>query len=205
MPVKRGRRSVAPGPLTLTPAEETELAAARANKRSHVGPGVAAYMLGISKDTLKKRRQRGTGLVPEFAPAKSNRDGAAYLWSSVVRCAGAERFDQSILIERTDVLKQRADAMDKQSDELAVVLEALRSALRRQGLPGLEQQISWAVSSDTRVMGLAVLHPMLPAAPMTLADALHAQWSNGAVRQPYHEIAVELLRSAEQAVSESLD
>jgi len=189
----------------LSQAEEDELAAAKANKRTHVGPGVAAYMLGISKDTLKKRRQRGAGLVPDHVAAKSNRDGAAYVWASVVRCAGAERFDQNVLVERTDVLKQRTDALDKQSDALAAAVDALRFALRLQGAGGLEQEISWATSSDRRIMGLAALHPTLPATPMSLLEALQAHWSSDAVRQPYHQVAVELLSSAERAVSKNLD
>ena len=177
----------------MTPAEQDELVAAKANKRIHVGPGVTAYMLGISKDTLKKRRQRGVGLVPDHVPAKSNREGVAYVWASVVRCAGAERFTQDVLIQQIEALKQRAD-------EQAAVVEALRAALKQQGLAGTEQEVSWAVREDQRIQGLALLHPELPAIPRTLVVALESPWVDEATRQPYEEIAIELMVVARQAI-----
>lgn len=188
LPVRKGRPPATRGPVTLTPAEEDELAAAKANKRIHVGPGVTAYMLGVSKDTLKKRRQRGVGLVPDHVPAKSNREGVAYVWASVVRCAGAERFSQDVLIQQIGVLKQRADDQDAE-------MEALRAALKERGLAGLEQELPWAVrAEDKRVVGLAQLHPQHIASPMTLTNALQMLWISDQARDPYHALAVDLLR-----------
>lgn len=196
LPVRKGRPPATRGPVTLTPAEEDELAAAKANKRVHVGPGVTAYMLGISKDTLKKRRQRGVGMVPDHVPAKSNRDGVAYVWASVVRCAGAERFSQDVLLQQIEALKQRADDQD-------AVMEALRAALKDQGLAGLEQALPWAVREDQRIQGLALLHPELPAIPRTLMAALECPWVNEAARQPYQKIAWDILGSAQLRVDDS--
>lgn len=115
-----GRPSKDPKPLALTAAEEDEFSKARSGKLEWVGPGVAAYVLGISKDALKKRRQRNEGLVPEHKPVRSNRQGAQYRWSSVVRCAGAERI---------------------QSDVLAQRLDDVVAALKKLGLEGLEKDL----------------------------------------------------------------
>uniref|UniRef100_UPI00404518BB hypothetical protein n=1 Tax=Stenotrophomonas sp. 3(2025) TaxID=3456023 RepID=UPI00404518BB len=63
MGLRPGRRPAQPKPIELTHAEELELAKAKAGRVEWVGPGVAAYILGISKEALKKRRLRGEGVV----------------------------------------------------------------------------------------------------------------------------------------------
>jgi len=179
-----GRPPKTPGPLALTATEEEELAKAKAGGREWVGPGVAAYMLGISKDALKKRRQRNEGLIPEHRPAKSNRQGAQYRWSSVVRCAGAERF---------------------QSDVLAQRLDDIVAALKKRGLEGLEQDLPWAYNHGDRLVGFASLHAELPARALTVLEALEIPWVSSEARQPFHNWAMDVLQSAAESVAKATD
>lgn len=179
-----GRPPKAPGPLALTVTEEEELAKAKAGAREWVGPGVAAYMLGISKDALKKRRQRNEGLIPEHRQAKSNRQGAQYRWSSVVRCAGAERI---------------------QSDVLAQRLDDVVAALKKRGLAGLEQDLPWAYNHADRLVGFASLHPQLPARALTVLEALDAPWVSCEARQPFHDWAMGELHSAAERAAKAAD
>ena len=179
-----GRPPKTPGPLALTATEEEELAKAKAGGREWIGPGVAAYMLGISKDALKKRRQRNEGLIPEHRPAKSNRQGAQYRWSSVVRCAGAERF---------------------QSDVLAQRLDDIVAALKKRGLEGLELDLPWAYNHADRLVGFASLHPNLPARALTVLEALEIPWVSSEARQPFHNWAMDVLQSAAESVAKATD
>lgn len=177
-----GRPPTNPSPTVLTKAEDDELSKANEGKREWVGPGVTAYMLGISKDALKKRRQRNEGLIPEHRQAKSNRQGAQYRWSSVKRCAGAERV---------------------QSDVLAQRLDDFVAALKKRGLEGLEEDLPWAFNGADRLVGLSTLHPHMPARALTVLEALDAPWVNGEARQPFHEWAMGVLQVAAERVAKT--
>lgn len=179
-----GRPSKKPKPLALTAAEDEEFSRAKSGKLEWVGPGVAAYMLGISKDALKKRRQRNEGLIPEHKPVKSNRQGAQYRWSSVRRCAGAERI---------------------QSDVLAQRLDDVVAALKKLGLEGLEKDLPWAYSRADRLVGFASLHPQLPARALTVLEALDAPWVSSEARQPFHDWAMGVLHSAAESAAKAAD
>ena len=180
LPVRPGRTPrEARTPTELTPAEENELAAAKQGKREWVGPGVTAYMLGITKETLKKRRQRRDGLVPEHREATSNRGGTKYRWSSVARCAGAERL-------QNDVLAQR--------------LEDVVALLVKKGIAVLGADLPWAFDARGRLVGLAVFHPGLLAAPLSVLEALEEPWVSELIRAPYHAMAIEVLEKSKAIV-----
>lgn len=172
MGLRPGRRPAQPKPIELTPAEELELAKAKAGRAEWVGPGVAAYILGISMEALKKRRLRGEGVVPEYRAARSNKHGVRYRWSSVVRCGGAERF---------------------QSEVLAGRLEDVVEVLKKLGLKGLEQDLPWAFTEDGRIRGLASFHSQLPATPLCISEALGRPWKSSRERELFHNLAIQSL------------
>lgn len=61
MGLRPGRRPAQPKPIELTPAEELELAKAKAGRVEWVGPGVAAYILdfeGSSQEASTPWRRR---------------------------------------------------------------------------------------------------------------------------------------------------
>ncbi|HHA2422557.1 TPA: hypothetical protein ACOD9U_000334 [Stenotrophomonas maltophilia] len=172
MGLRPGRPPGQPKPIELTPAEELELAKAKAGRVEWVGPGVAAYMLGISKEALKKRRLRGEGVVPEHRAARSNKHGVRYRWSSVVRCGGAERFQSEVLAER---------------------LEDVVKVLKKLGLAGLERDLPWAFTAEGRIRGLGRFHPQLLAEPLSLKRALRQPWTSTEDRRPFQDLAFRLL------------
>ncbi|WP_099475840.1 hypothetical protein [Stenotrophomonas muris] len=176
MGLRPGRRPAQPKPIELTQAEELELAKAKAGRVEWVGPGVAAYILGISKEALKKRRLRGEGVVPEHRAAKSNKHGVRYRWSSVVRCGGAERFQSEVLAER---------------------LEDVVEVLKKLGLAGLERDLPWAFTGEGRIKGLADFHPYLPAIPLPTSEALRRPWVSLEGRTPFDDMAARSLSAAE--------
>lgn len=175
MGLRPGRRPAQPKPIELTRAEELELAKAKAGRVEWVGPGVAAYILGISKEALKKRRLRGEGVVPEHRAARSNKHGVRYRWSSVVRCGGAERFQSEVLAER---------------------LEDVVKVLKRLGLAGLERDLPWAFTEERRITGLSGFYPKLPAAPLSINEALRRPWTSTEARAPLHDLCFETLSDA---------
>ncbi|QGL96390.1 hypothetical protein FEO90_06170 [Stenotrophomonas maltophilia] len=172
MGLRPGRRPARPKPIELTQAEELELAKAKAGRVEWVGPGVAAYILGISKEALKKRRLRGEGVVPEHRAARSNKHGVRYRWSSVVRCGGAERFQSEVLAER---------------------LEDVVKVLKKLGLAGLERDLPWAFEGEGRIKGLSAFYPRLRAMPHSLSQALRQPWTSAEDRQTFHDLAVQSL------------
>lgn len=185
LPVRPGRPARKPrSHAELSPAEERELAAAKQGKREWVGPGLCAYMLGISKEALKKRRQRRDGLLPEHKEARSNREGAKYRWSSVARCAGAERFQSEVLAER---------------------LEDVAALLRRHGIAALPSDLPWAADAQGRLVGLSALHPGLVAQPLSFEEALSRPWVSEGIRAPYHRLASDLLNDAAARVRKAGD
>lgn len=178
MGLRPGRPPSQPKPIELTPAEELELAKAKAGRVEWVGPGVAAYMLGISKEALKKRRLRGEGVVPEHRAARSNKHGVRYRWSSVVRCGGAERFQSEVLAER---------------------LEDVVEVLKKLGLAGLERDLPWAFTAEGSIRGLGRFHPQLLAEPLSLNEALRLPWVSMDDRLPFHQLAVQSLSGGLEA------
>ena len=172
---------------SLTLAQQDEMARARSGQRQWVGPAVAAYMLGISQDTLRKRRQRKVaGKVPAWEPAKSNRQGVRDVWSSVERCANPAH---------DDVLEKQTRDIEALKRQLHDQQELLRRLLERngQGLQALATDHAWAVDDDQRVVGLAVCNPGMSWRPMSWHEALLAAWDAEASRQPYHDAAAGLL------------
>lgn len=172
MGLRPGRRPAQPKPIELTRAEELELAKAKAGRVEWVGPGVAAYILGISKEALKKRRLRGEGVVPEHRAARSNKHGVRYRWSSVVRCGGAERFQSEVLAER---------------------LEDVVKVLKKLGLAGLERDLPWAFEGEGRIKGLSAFYSRLRAMPLSLNQALRQPWTSAEDRQTFHDLAIQSL------------
>lgn len=184
MGLRPGRRPAQPKPIELTHAEELELAKAKAGRVEWVGPGVAAYILGISKEALKKRRLRGEGVVPEHRAARSNKHGVRYRWSSVIRCGGAERFQSEVLAER---------------------LEDVVNVLKKLGLAGLERELPWAFTDDGCIRGLAGFHTDLLAMPLSTIEALGRPWLSVEDRTPFHELAVQSLSNGLAAVQMSAE
>ena len=172
MGLRPGRRPARPKPIELAPAEELELAKAKAGRVEWVGPSVAAYILGISKEALKKRRPRGEGVVPEHRAVRSNKHGVRYRWSSVVRCGGAERFQSEVLAER---------------------LEDVVKVLKKLDLAGLERELPWAFTDEGRIKGLSGFYPTLKAVPLLLNESLRRPWMTGKDCLPFHHLAHELL------------
>lgn len=193
-----GRPPKNPGPFVLTYSEDVELTQAIDGKREWVGPGVAAYMLGISKDALKKRRQRNEGLIPVHRPARSNRQGVQYRWSSVRECRDAEWYQRSMMDER---LRRTEDRLESAEKLLAEALAALRQA----GIPGLEQKLPMALNDSDRLMGLAVFHPHRPARALTVLEALEIPWVSSEARQPFHDWAMDVLQSNAESVAKATD
>lgn len=184
MGLRPGRRPAQPKPIELTQAEELELAKAKAGRVEWVGPGVAAYILGISKEALKKRRLRDEGVVPEHRAARSNKHGVRYRWSSVVRCGGAERFQSEVLAER---------------------LEDVVKVLKKLGLAGLERDLPWAFTEEQRIRGLSGFYPKLPAAPLSLNEALRRSWVSVEDRAPFHDLVVQSLSQCPATALRAVD
>ncbi|HDX0955642.1 hypothetical protein GIW57_03400 [Stenotrophomonas sp. PA-6-5C] len=199
-----GRPSKDPKPLALTAAEEDEFSKARSGKLEWVGPGVAAYVLGISKDALKKRRQRNEGLIPEYRPVKSNRQGAQYRWSSVERCGGAERMTRSTL-PLVQAVEPYAGAECIPPNVLAQRLDDVVALLKKLGVEGLKKDLAWAYNDADRLVGFASLHPQLPARALTLLEALDAPWVSSEARQPFHDWAMGVLHSAAESAAKAAD
>ncbi|MGM1041681.1 hypothetical protein [Stenotrophomonas sepilia] len=188
----------------MTAAEDEELSKAKSGKLEWVGPGVAAYMLGISKDALKKRRQRNEGLIPEYRPVKSNRQGAQYRWSSVDRCAGAERMTRSTL-PLAQAVEPYPGAESIPPNVLAQRLDDVAAVLEKLGIEGLERHLPWAYNRADRLVGFASLHPRLPARALTLLEALDAPWVSSEARQPFHDWAMGVLHSAAESAARAAD
>ncbi|MFZ7095511.1 hypothetical protein ACOPJQ_08530 [Luteimonas dalianensis] len=144
---------------------------------------VAAYMLGISSDTLRKRRQRkASGLLPEWQEPKSNRQGARYRWSSVQRCA---------MPGHDDRLEEQRRKVEQLQDQVADMEALLRAVLAESGAgaQALAKTQAWAVDEKQRVLGLAALHPSHPFQPLDWIEALTRPWVSESARQPYHHAA----------------
>ena len=189
-----GRPPKNPGPFALTYTEDIELSQAIEGKREWVGPGVTAFLLGISKDALKKRRQRNEGLIPVHRPARSNRQGVQYRWSSVRECVDAEGYQRSILQERLTKVEDRLASTEKSLEEALL-------ALSRAGVAGLKKKLPMAVNESDRLLGLAMFHPHFPARALTALEALDAPWVSSEARQPFHDWAMGVLQAAaERAV-----
>lgn len=164
----------------LTPSQEDEYAKARAGQVEWVSAAVAAYMLGISVDTLRKRRQRkASGLVPEWQEPKSNRQGARYRWSSVQRCA---------MPGHDDRLEEQRRKVEQLQDQVEALLRAVLGESGA-GAQALAKTQAWAVDEKQRVLGLAVLHPSHPFQPLDWIEALTRPWVSESARQPYHHAA----------------
>lgn len=174
----------------LTPSQEDEYAKAKAGQAEWVSAAVAAYMLGISVDTLRKRRQRkASGLVPEWQEPKSNRQGARYRWSSVQRCALPGHDDR--LDEQRRELERLREASRTHEQRMADMEALLRAVLAEggAGAQALAKTQAWAVDEEQRVLGLAALHPSHPFQPMDWMEALARPWVSEPARQPYHHAA----------------
>lgn len=196
---RRGRPAKDPG-LKLTPAQQAEYGRAKAGKEEWVSAAVAAYMLGISTDTLRKRRQRKVGgLLPEYQAPKSNRQGARYRWSSVQRCA-MPGHDDRLEEQRREVDRLRV-SNEALGQELADVKDLLAQLLARDGagLKTLVTQSFWAVDEHQYIQGLAALHAGCAYQPLTWLEALTRPWTHERDREPYHRVAsqrLELIRDA---------
>lgn len=179
----------------LTPSQEDEYAKAKAGQVEWVSAAVAAYMLGISVDTLRKRRQRkASGLLPEWQEPRSNRQGARYRWSSVRRCA-MPGYD--------DRLDEQRRKVEQLQDQVAHMEALLRAVLAESGAgaQALAKTQAWAVDEEQRVLGLAALHPSHPFQPMDWMEALARPWVSEPARQPYHHAAEVRLDQVRHALT----
>lgn len=176
----------------LTPSQEAEYAKARAGQAEWVSAAVAAYMLGISVDTLRKRRQRNAiGLLPEWQEPKSNRQGARYRWSSVLRCA---------MPGHDDRLEEQRRKVEQLQDQVEALLRAVLGESGA-GAQALAKTQAWAVDEKQRVLGLAVLHSSHPFQPLDWIEALTRPWVSESARQPYHHAAELRLDEARHALA----
>ena len=169
---------------------------------------VAAYMMGISVDTLNSRRRSGRGLFPDYTRAKSNKGGTRYNWRSVLDCSEAEVNVRSISAghERSELDDDRTlsvalAAAKIRRAEADAEIESITRELRRRGVQALERMLPWAVDDRGRVLGSAAAYPARLAKPHTTLEALQMPW----VERCLHDVLMcavdSILSDARQAMS----
>ena len=161
---------------------------------------VAAYMMGISVDTLNSRRRSGRGLFPDYTRAKSNKGGTRYNWRSVLDCSEAEVNVRSISAghersERDDyrTLSLALAAAKIRRAEADAEIESITRELRRRGVQALERMLPWAVDVHGQVLGYAVAHPSYPAKPLTVVAALQMPWAEPSRRDALNDAVDSIL------------
>lgn len=196
-----GRRH--PGP-TLTASQESEYGKAKAGKLEWVSPAVAAYVLGISTETLKKRRQRGdipARAVSQDAPV---RVGAKYRWAWVIEHASPQQtveLTKEIAELRGETNRLVAE-VHKQGALIAELVDMLRKA---GGARGLLLEREWSEDAQQRLIGLAEKVPGRTNRQLSWLQALAQPWANLAAMEPYALAADKLLDQLLLQLRESSD
>lgn len=207
---RRGRPRKDPtSPLVaLSKQHEEELSRARIGLESNVSGAVAAYMMGISLDSLNGRRRAGRGLIPDYTRAKSNKDGTRYNWRSVLDCSEAEVNGRWISAGRKRTEAEGASALSAalaaakvRRAEAEAEIASLTRELRRHGIKALERMLPWSVDDRGRVLGTAAAYPARPAKPHTTVEVLQMQWVEQRSREVLMDAADSILSDTRRALS----
>lgn len=196
-----GRRH--PGPA-LTAAQECEYGKAKAGELEWVSPAIAAYVLGISTETLKKRRQRG-----EIPPHAVSRDapvrlGARFRWAWVIEHAGHQRTVE--LTTEVAELRRETDRLAAEVRNQGALISELVDMLRKGGgARSLLLEREWSEDAQQRIIGLAEKVAGKTKRSLSWMDALAQPWANLAAMEPYALAADKLLDQLLLQLRESSD
>lgn len=184
-----GRRHGGP---KLTPAQEREYGKAKAGSLEWVSPAVAAYVLGITTETLKKRRQRGDIPANAVSHDARARVGARYRWSWLTR--NGPLGPAAELASEVKELRSKNDQLEADvRHQNAVISELLDILLKSGGSRGLLVEREWSADAQRQLIGLADKVAGKMTRRMSWLDALAAPWATLEVMEPYVLAADQLL------------
>lgn len=193
--------------VILNDAQEEELKDAKAGRVEWVSPAVAAYMLGISTEGLKKRRQGASGgVVPEH---KKHGKSFVYKWTSLLAQSAEVDHLQKVQSDLMEQVAQLREALSQERQATQKRDALFGQLLSRLGidLDALAVMTLWATDHEGRLTSHAAVadgetwaqvKEGRHSATLTWMEALRAPWRHENDREPYHQAALAVLEHARE-------